>query len=214
MSYQDQLKKIVPIAEDLLETVSKLFTKAAEEVNSPEYDLAGKMEKAKAAVLAASMEDAINTYTKTDKPLQNEFQLFRHVRDGKVDEAGNRQIASGGGLTFFIDVKHLPEPEIMFGLSVQEPGKNFRRRLGCNESKGRFDAGQHITVPYDTSESLLQNIQKGMETIVLLSSVDQDIKPQLDEAKIGYTTFVKATNMLREYTESLPRQSPGDPLPK
>jgi hypothetical protein len=238
MSFKDKLAQAATLAEGLLDSVKKAFPEAAAEVAENTTGLLEEMKteltevvqvtKERADFILESVQKAWPFPTSTGRqfgedmtepeapvaaaakaPLDH-FQLFRHVRDGSVVE-GRGITSPHGGLSFYIDVKHKPEPVIEFATCVQGLDRNFQYRLGRNVSRGRFVAGQTITAKYDPNLSLLSNIQAALDDVSARATTDLGFRKAMLELKVDPVMVQTASNMLRVFMESLPREYPGDP---
>lgn len=162
---------------------------------------------------AALAQYAANQKTMEPEPkastLPDKVRLFRHVRDGKVED-GKATISPSGGLSFYIEVNY-PEHEITFATCVQSLGQNFQYRLGRNVSKGRFEHGQTLTGPYFADKSLIENVLLVLQDVNSAAIQHPEVYKMLVETKIDSNMLILAANMLESFTESLPREQPGDP---
>jgi hypothetical protein len=145
----------------------------------------------------------------SDESKPDQVRVFRHVRDGTVAPTG-AVIAPSGGLTFYIEIDY-PQKQITFATCVQSMGQNFQYRLGRNVSKGRFEHGQTVSGPYDANKSLIQNVQDVLDDVNQSAILRPEVYQMLIATKIDPAMVQLAGLMLRTFTESLPREVPGDP---
>lgn len=240
MSLKDTLNQAAKLAENLLEQVKSSFPEAAgivavdieermararEAIVSGAQDIEGGVSK----VVYAAAEALVAGGTMVTTPMpeawpfptaaamakkqkSDVFQLFRHVRDGYVDENGKTVIVPAGGVTFYVEVEHRVDgSHFNFATAVQEPCRNFKYKLGRNVAKGRYDAGQVISAEYDTTKSLVQNISHVLDEIFMDQLRKPEVIAQLSGVKIDIGMLMMARNMVHAYTQSLPREYPGDP---
>lgn len=130
--------------------------------------------------------------TKTD----DQFSLFRHVRNGKVVD-GSKRTSNLGGVTLYLDVDQ-PSATFKFAFAVCGDGDNFNKQVAKDISFGRYKAGQVLEGAYDRTISLVDNC-----TNILYNFVNNSHPDTI--AAVKRSQAVAALNRLQDYTKKLPR---------
>ena len=135
----------------------------------------------------------------------DQFYLFRHVRNGKVND-GDATISNLGGVSLYIFVDQL-DAKLTFSVAVNGDKENFNKLVATNITRGRFNAGQVVAGDYDRTKSLVDNC-----ITLLQQSIDYD---GLLGDPVPLALRAAALQRLKSYTKRLPRATfTGSKVPR
>lgn len=125
----------------------------------------------------------------------DQFFLFRHVRNGKVKD-GQETISNLGGVSLYIYVNQI-DATMAFSVAVNGDEENFNKHVATNITRGRFGAGQKIDGKYDRTQSLVDNC-------IALLAESINYEDVLGDA-VPLALRKAALQRLKSYTKRLPR---------